>query len=138
MNSKKVVVQQRNGLTWQYYIREYYSEKSNIFLWPSALLLGAFLVSQPEICKNKQILEIGAGVGFPSIVTAQLGASKCIITEKSDDESLTVLNDNICLNNVADTCSIVSTSLVRWCESQMYVLGAFKLGHFLKRFALYL
>lgn len=47
-------------------------------LWPSALALSQYLVASKINFEGKKILEIGAGLGLPSIVAAKLGASVCV------------------------------------------------------------
>lgn len=49
--------------------------------WNAALALASFLDSNGDLCKNRQILELGAGGALPGIVAAKLGAKRvCIIT----------------------------------------------------------
>lgn len=43
-------------------------------LWSAAEGLSQFLVKHPELIENKKILEIGCGLGLPSMVATQLGA----------------------------------------------------------------
>ena len=43
-------------------------------LWPSAVGLSEYLVSNGDILKGKTTLEIGCGLGLPSLVAAALGA----------------------------------------------------------------
>jgi predicted nicotinamide N-methyase len=43
-------------------------------LWPSAEALGEFLGTHPELVKNKKVLELGCGLGLPSLVATYLGA----------------------------------------------------------------
>ena len=42
-------------------------------LWPAAVGLSEYLVSNPELIRDKTILEIGGGLGLPSLVAAALG-----------------------------------------------------------------
>ncbi|CAE8592392.1 unnamed protein product, partial [Polarella glacialis] len=42
-------------------------------LWDGALLLSALLRDQPWRARGRRVLEIGAGLGLPSIVAAALG-----------------------------------------------------------------
>ncbi len=42
-------------------------------LWPAAEALSQFLGEHPEIVKNKSVLELGCGLGFPSLVATHLG-----------------------------------------------------------------
>ncbi len=44
-------------------------------LWPSALGLSQFLGSPPELVRNKTVLELGCGLGLPSLVASHLGGS---------------------------------------------------------------
>lgn len=37
-------------------------------MWRGALLLADYILSNPDIFKNKVVLELGAGVGLTSIV----------------------------------------------------------------------
>ena len=47
-------------------------------LWASALALSQYLVASKIDFQGKKILEIGAGLGLPSIVAAKLGADVCV------------------------------------------------------------
>ena len=47
-------------------------------LWASALALSQYLVTSKMDFQGKKVLEIGAGLGLPSIVAAQLGADVCV------------------------------------------------------------
>ena len=59
------------------------SEKSDPFaedlcpyfgiLWPAAEALAQYLSQHPELVKNQSILELGSGLGFPSLVASHLG-----------------------------------------------------------------
>lgn len=44
-------------------------------LWPAAEALTQYLEKHPEIIKKKKVLELGCGLGFPSLVATHLGAS---------------------------------------------------------------
>ncbi|CAE7301864.1 CaMKMT [Symbiodinium natans] len=58
-----------------------YSVYSNT-LWDGSLLLASFLRSQPWRVCGQRVLEIGAGLGLPSIVAASLGGH-VVATEQS-------------------------------------------------------
>lgn len=53
-------------------------------LWPSAVGLSQFLGMQPELVKNKTILELGCGLGLPSLVASHLGG-KVLATDFHPD-----------------------------------------------------
>jgi predicted nicotinamide N-methyase len=42
-------------------------------LWPSAVGLSNFLGEHPELVRGKSVLELGAGLGLPSLVARHLG-----------------------------------------------------------------
>jgi predicted nicotinamide N-methyase len=50
-------------------------------LWPSAIALGEFLLNHPEIITGKRVLEIGAGLGIPSLVAGSLNPASVDITD---------------------------------------------------------
>ena len=45
-----------------------------LILWESAVALGEALVARRTIIAGKPVLELGAGLGLPGVVAAQLGA----------------------------------------------------------------
>lgn len=44
-------------------------------VWPAAIALAQFLLQHPEYTLGKNVLEIGAGLGLPSLVAAQTAAT---------------------------------------------------------------
>ncbi len=42
-------------------------------LWESAQALAEFLADHPEFCRNQSVLELGCGLGLPSMTAAALG-----------------------------------------------------------------
>lgn len=42
-------------------------------LWPAAEALALYLTHHPELVKNKSVLELGCGLGLPSLVASHLG-----------------------------------------------------------------
>lgn len=44
-------------------------------IWPAALALGTYLVQNPQTVKGKNVLEIAAGLGLPSLVAARFASS---------------------------------------------------------------
>src|SRR4051812_46485300 len=44
-------------------------------LWPSAEALAWYLADHPELVKDKSVLELGCGLGLPSLVAAHLGGA---------------------------------------------------------------
>jgi len=44
-------------------------------LWESARALAEHLVAHPEFCRGRRVLELGCGLGLPSLCAASLGAA---------------------------------------------------------------
>lgn len=42
-------------------------------LWPAAEALAVFLNDHPDLVKNKSVLELGCGLGYPSLVATMAG-----------------------------------------------------------------
>lgn len=56
-------------------------------LWPAAEALAQFLHSYPELIKNKRVLELGCGLGYPSMVATHQGAEVLATDFHPDVES---------------------------------------------------
>ena len=50
-------------------------------IWPAALELCAYLASHPSLVQGRNVLELGAGVGLPGLLAAQLGARSVVLTD---------------------------------------------------------
>jgi predicted nicotinamide N-methyase len=62
-------------------------------LWPSSIALLDVLEAQPQLIQNKHVLEIGAGIGLPSLMMADI--AKSIQISDYDKEAVTLLQKNI-------------------------------------------
>jgi len=62
-------------------------------LWPSSIALVNVLENNPDWIKDKQVLELGAGVGLPSLMLA--GIAKSIQVSDYADEAVELLQKNI-------------------------------------------
>lgn len=74
-------------------------------IWPSAMALTDFLQQQPHWIKDKQVLELGAGIGLPSLRMARQAAGMLISDHAS--EAVALLQKNIAylgLLNVTAAC----------------------------------
>lgn len=104
------VYSNNNGIhTSPIVIREILTEENQTFLWQSALVLSLFIVSNSVEFVNCKCLEIGSGVGLPSITAAKIGSLKCFVTERMGEKAvLANLEYNIEVNNVSSVCSVLS------------------------------
>ena len=62
-------------------------------LWPSSIALLDVLEAQPHLIQNKHVLEIGAGIGLPSLMMADI--AKSVQISDYDKEAVTLLQKNI-------------------------------------------
>lgn len=53
-------------------------------LWPASIALSLYLADHPELVRNKSVLELGCGLGLPSLVATHLGG-KVIATDFHPD-----------------------------------------------------
>ncbi|XP_076247337.1 methyltransferase-like protein 22 [Calliopsis andreniformis] len=67
-------------------------------VWRGALLLADYILSNPDLVKNKVVLELGAGVGLTSIVASFL-AREVICTDVDVGEILKLIHRNFVRNN---------------------------------------
>ena len=70
-------------------------------LWPSSMALAGWLQRNDQICLNKNILELAAGLGLPSFTVASI--AKSVVVSDYLPEAIEQLNRNIChlhLSNV--------------------------------------
>jgi predicted nicotinamide N-methyase len=84
-------------------------------MWPSAIVLSRWLLSNPQHILGKSVLEIGAGCGLAGIATARIFAqrSNCEETKKTH-VTITDVNDlvidniakNIVLNDVSEVAGV--------------------------------
>lgn len=62
-------------------------------LWPSSIALHDILKTHPHLIQNKHVLEIGAGIGLPSLMMASI--TKSIQISEYDLEAVALLQKNI-------------------------------------------
>ena len=84
------------------------------FCWASGQALAAHLVAHPEVCRNKTVLDLGAGSGVVAIAAAISGATSviacdldkhaldaCIVNSKANQVELDTLEDlELCVDKV--------------------------------------
>lgn len=69
-------------------------------VWPAALGLCGFITQYPHHVKNKQVLELAAGLGLPSFVAAQY-ATRVVCSDYAAD-CLFYLEQSVLLNQLSN------------------------------------
>lgn len=83
-------------------------------MWPSAVALSRWLVTNPHVVENRTVLELGAGCGLTGLaVAAGLHPSNVILSD-FNRKVLENLERNIALNNV-DATSAVGLDFYQQC-----------------------
>ncbi|KAK9458929.1 uncharacterized protein V1516DRAFT_687753 [Lipomyces oligophaga] len=107
--SDKVIVNETRGLISAY-------GTTGFRTWEAALALGELLVdstclTDPISVEGKRVLELGAGTGFLSILTAKIGAAKVFSTDGFED---IVLQINECIAENFDDDTVLETMIYKW------------------------
>lgn len=69
-------------------------------VWPGCRALADYLVSFPEHCKGKSVVELGAGLALPSLVAIVLGAQTTVLTDYPEDTLIRNIEDTLRLNEL--------------------------------------
>ncbi|KAJ3860375.1 hypothetical protein EV359DRAFT_85390 [Lentinula novae-zelandiae] len=64
-------------------------------LWNSSLSVASYLEQHPSLFHNQNILELGAGGALPSLVAAESGARKVVITDYPDPDLIQNIEYNV-------------------------------------------
>lgn len=81
--------------------------------WEAALHLGQFLSADPSFIQGKNILELGAGTGYISILCAKFLTSGLVIASDGSDYVVETLPENFFLNGLQDSEKIRAMD-VKW------------------------
>jgi len=77
-------------------------------VWNAGRATARYIEEKPEMVRGKCVVELGAGAGLPSIVSALEGASLVSVTDYPDDVLLDALRLNVLENGLSsDTCHVL-------------------------------
>ncbi|KAG2067284.1 hypothetical protein BDR04DRAFT_1129677 [Suillus decipiens] len=83
-------------------------------LWNAALAFASYIDSNPEIARNRCVLELGAGGGLPGLVAVQNGAKKVVLTDYPEAALIDNLKFNTRQNLSPDEQDHVETQGYIW------------------------
>ena len=69
------------------------------FCWASGQVLARYILDNPELVRNKRVMDFGAGSGVVAIACAMAGAKQVIACD-IDPDALLSCQENAALNNV--------------------------------------
>lgn len=72
-------------------------------LWPSAQVLGSYLIRRHSSLAGKTVVELGSGTGLVGLVAAFLGG-QTVITDQLP--LLDLMRKNVSINGLADRCTV--------------------------------
>jgi predicted nicotinamide N-methyase len=74
--------------------QETYTQSTGMSIWRGSEVLAKYLKQNPEVVKDKTVLELGAGVGLVGLTAHHLGASRMLWTD-GDEKVLENLRKNV-------------------------------------------
>jgi len=99
-------------------------------LWNAAKCFADFLDEHAnEFCQSKRVLELGAGGGLPSIVSALNGASQVVITDYPDPELVENIGVNVQSNTSTEVTARVNVQGHVWGKDVTPLLEPLKSGN---------
>ncbi|EMD31946.1 hypothetical protein CERSUDRAFT_109118 [Gelatoporia subvermispora B] len=84
------------------------------YLWNAARAFATYLDERQELYRGRAVLELGAGGGLPSLVTAKNGAQLAVVTDYPDATLMNNLNHNVQSNITLQTASRVRVEGYIW------------------------
>ncbi|PIO58607.1 hypothetical protein TELCIR_19953, partial [Teladorsagia circumcincta] len=77
-----------------------------------AIVLSEYLATHPDLVRGHRVLELGAGLGLPSIVAAKLSGKSVVATDQPS--AISLLRENIAANLREEEMSAVSIVPLDW------------------------
>ncbi|KAG4095033.1 S-adenosyl-L-methionine-dependent methyltransferase [Neocallimastix lanati (nom. inval.)] len=89
--------------------------------WEASLRLAEYFIQNPTLCQNKNIIELGSGIGLLSLICAKLGAKSVLATDVNP-EVIERLKENIKSNQPTleeENLAIPKVEKLDWNENEL-------------------
>ncbi|KAG0168434.1 nicotinamide n-methyltransferase [Apophysomyces sp. BC1034] len=83
-------------------------------LWNASKVFATFFDKHKDLCRDKYVLELGAGGALPSLMTAVNGANKVVVTDYPDAELIDNIRYNAEANLSADRLASIAVEGFVW------------------------
>eukprot|EP01028_Stygiella_incarcerata_P005940 TRINITY_DN24490_c0_g1_i1.p1 TRINITY_DN24490_c0_g1~~TRINITY_DN24490_c0_g1_i1.p1 ORF type:complete len:281 (+),score=56.42 TRINITY_DN24490_c0_g1_i1:1-843(+) len=99
------------------------------YLWNASRIASDILQSRRWINDHSRVLELGAGVGLPSIVATLLGAPYVLVTDYPEDQLIENIKTNFVSNGLSETLEDGRVEVMGyvWGEKSIFDLPKFDL-----------
>jgi methyltransferase-like protein 23 len=77
-------------------------------VWPSAIALSEFIIDNSHLVQNKKLLELGAGLGLPSLVSSAYAAS--VLCSDKDADAVEIISKSAAENDINN----LQTVMIDW------------------------
>lgn len=82
--------------------------------WEASLHLGQYLCTRPDLVRERNILELGAGTGYLSILCAKYLAAKHVVVSDGSDDVINNLPESLYLNGLEGANNMVTPMDLKW------------------------
>ncbi|KAK1927208.1 putative nicotinamide N-methyltransferase [Papiliotrema laurentii] len=93
------------------------------YLWNTSRVLSNYLLRNPPLYQGRRVLELGAGAGLPSLVSAVSGADAVVVTDYPDQPLVDNLRWNVDCNVPASLRDRVDVDGFVWGANVTSLLG---------------
>ncbi|KAJ3153664.1 Methyltransferase-like protein 23 [Geranomyces michiganensis] len=88
-------------------LHELLDQAYGAYLWPSALVLAAWVAHNARLLTSARVLELGCGTALPGLVAAQCGAARVVLTDTATvPEVLANASRSVQANGLSAACIV--------------------------------
>ena len=84
-------------------------------VWPTAVSLCHYLLLNPTLVKNKNVIELGSGLSVCGLLAASIGANNVMVSDREQFALHCALSSAAC-NNIST--NVFQGVILDWCDTQ--------------------